>query len=394
MSEEKNSGLFSEIYEQVGFNQLYNLGYKPNEIKEMIKEILQPYFKNKTILNSNIFSGIIAEAINILKIRKNKKFFYPLEQCLMQYHAALKKESHKCFEACANWYEPAIVSFSKIWSYKKLEHNKNKLENEEYMEECFDLIGKLIEGVIKPFLQCLYCQFLIANSRFFTFKQIELLDLGKIVNDLSKDPKFFIIFNPTPWNISINQWRNISYHHSYHLINSMIICKCGKGVNSKEFQLKKDQLLDVVKTIYEIVRILRTAYNLFTIDFIHEISFPKSNISLKFESELTIFSLGLYSQGFKVISLIHKEDEAILIIKDLLQADLNQRRIHASQFLFNLYELTNSRRLIIEYRDFYNDKDFIVAVDSNICEKIVNNELPFFKLAEKFEILFIRAPPK
>lgn len=71
--------------------------------------------------------------------------------------------------------------------------------------------------------------------------------------------------------------------------------------------------------------------------------------------------------------------------------DPDKRRFHASQFLFPLWLITRSKKVIVEYWEKDDTPNLLVSIDSTICEKIYNGELEPLTLAKIMEIVDLKS---
>ena len=115
-----------------------------------------------------------------------------------------------------------------------------------------------------------------------------------------------------------------------------------------------------------------------------------STVEVRDEAEFTVFAAGLASQGFEIVEYRKNTHEAKLVVKDLSNLNPNKRRFHASQFLFPLWLLTRSKRVIVEYREKDNTPNLLVSSNSTICEKIYDGELEPLSLAKTMNIVDLR----
>ncbi len=387
---EKIQEILSEIEHMLTLKELYEKGHTPEEIKKFATHILDPYFQNKDVLIKLVVSNIFPEVVNVSKINQIIKNKNVLNECLKIYYKGKTEDEKSCLDACMHWYHQSEKSASKIITIRLLEHNKFQLNIEELVEECFNLIGILIEGISKPYLQCLLFQLNLSNQKRITFQKIENFDLGIIINQLLNKTKIKELFKPNPWNISLNQWRNIAYHHSFEIFNNKIRCQYRTSKGDKEFFLTPKQLLDAVQSLFHIILVFKTAYNLFTIDNRDYISknYPVPNIEERFDSSFLRFSTALLTQGFEIKSLEIDPKISKLIIKDISNLNPYERKIHATQFLFPLWQLTNSKEMIVEYRDRNNVCHIIVKSNSEVCTKISRKEWAIEELAKRFEVIY------
>lgn len=383
---QKYEKILSAIKEETPLLKMIQLGFNPSEIKEAIIESLEPYFENKNVLEKLAIEVLVPESISILRLQKNKLFFKFLQKCLSAYRLAQTKDSRACFESCAIWKNQIIQSLSEFWSVLHLEADKNTLEIEEFVHECLRNIGDFTEGLIKPYLKVLLHQIKIADGVKISVENINSLDLGQIVNELIQN-NYTDLLMPYPWNIRLNQWRNIAYHHSARIVDNKIVCWYGIPPNIREVQLFRNQLLQVVDTIVNIHKPLKLAYSLFFVDNAKEIGkfLTSDETEGRDEAEFICFASGLAAQGFEIVEYKKSSDEVKLTLKDLSDMNPNERKIHASQFLFPLWNMTRSKRMIVEYREKDNTPNLLASIDSTICEKIYCGELELSTLAKTFE---------
>jgi len=272
-----------------------------------------------------------------------------------------------------------------------LEQNKNALEIEEFLRESLRNIGDIIEGVTKPYLKALLHQIKITTGIKVTLEEIDSLDLGTIVRELIQTSGYADLFMPPPWKIRLNQWRNIVYHHTAKIENNKIVCWYGKAPNTKKIQLSRNELLQVLYTILNVYRALKLADSLFFVDNIKEINKFSPSAEVRDEAEFLNFTASLASQGFEIVKYEKNPDEAKVVVRDVSNMDPDKRRVHASQFLFPLWVITQSKKVIVEYWEKNNTPNLLVSTNSTICEKIYNEESKRSTLAERMAIVDLKA---
>jgi len=380
--------IISAIREESPLFKMIQMGVKPKEIKEAVVESLEPYFDNREILEQLAIELLVPESINLLRIQKDKWLFEMFEKCLFTYRSAKNKDQQSCFGACALWQPYITRSISQYWSILHLEVPKNDLGSEDFLHECLRNIGDTIEGVTKPYLKVLLYQVRIANGIRTALKDIDSLNLGRIVSELISKSGYGDLFMPPPKNIRLNQWRNIAYHNTAKVENGEIICWYGKTPNIKRIRLSRNELLQVVQTVVNIYGVLRLAYTLFYIDNLNKIAeySPAGEVEVRDEAVFVNFVTALASQGFEIVDYNKNPECAKLVVKDISDLNPDERRFHASQFLLPLWVLAHSKRVIVEYRESDNTPNFLVSANSDTCEKIYNGELELLDLAKTMDM--------
>ncbi len=382
--------IISTIKEETGLLKMIQSGLKPEEIKQAVIESLEPYFVNKDVLAELATEALVGDSINLIRLQKSPWFFRRFEKCLSTYRNAKSRDARSSFECCAAWRSGINESISKFWSVLHLEVDKNTLEIEEFLQECLSNIGDIIEGITKPYLKALLHQMRIAEGVKTAFGHIDSLDLGTTVNELIQESGYPELFMPPPWKIRLNQWRNIAYHSTAGVEDNLIICWYGKSPNIRTVRFPRNELLEAVHTIFHIFKTLKLADSIFFMDNVKEIRKLLPHGDIRPEAEFLNFAAGLASQGFEIVEYVKAPNEARLIVKDISSLNPNERRSHASQFLFPLWLVTGSREVIVEYRERDNTPNVRVSTDSATCQKIYDGELDPLTLAKTMKIVKLK----
>ena len=88
---------------------------------------------------------------------------------------------------------------------------------------------------------------------------------------------------------------------------------------------------------------------------------------------------------FKMVSLKTDDNNAILIVQDLLIGNEKNRAIHSSQFLYNLWWYTDKKNLKVEYKDSKGKTRLTAKTTSEICERIGKGEKELSFMAENVD---------
>lgn len=388
---------YNKILTDVQKNPLLHMikmGKAPDEIKEAVIDSLSPYFENKDILEKYAINLLVSESINLLKLKKNSWYYDYFKKCLLTFRSAKIKDSHACFESCAYWQNEINQCVSEHWSLYYLEVPKNTLEIEEYIFECLRNIGAIIEGLIKPYSKVFIHNVKIANGVETTPYHINSLNFGVIVNELIEKSDCSDLFVLTSKKIPLNHWRNIAYHHSARIENNKVMCWYGKSSNLQYIRFTKEDLLQIVHDIYKIYTVLNLAHTLFFVDNINEILKFSPPDEVREEADLLNFIVGLNSQGFEIVKFDKNDKEAIVVIRDVSEMPTYKRLSHVSQFIFQLWIITHSNQLIIEYHDNKNTPCFRLSSNSEICEKVYSGDLDELVLHKTMEIIDLKSNEK
>jgi len=199
---------------------------------------------------------------------------------------------------------------------------------------------------------------------------INKLDLGRVINKLLKYKFFEGILIPSPWNLKLNDWRNIPKHDKYLVKDNKIICRFKKPPKEKEIILSKQELWYLFLSINDIFSILRLAHSVFFFDNIEEIQPYWDKKRLRKESSLLdlISVYGMF--GFSVKNYSVGDDKVEFQLKDKTRRE-SDKRLNELIFLIRpTWYKTRKRFLILEYIDSLNNPIFIIEVDTSKREDI------------------------
>lgn len=333
----------------------YEFGYTPEDVKYEIIDSFSQYFQNQRNLKKYSISHLINNWLSyILLLRNNPESIEKVDSFLSFFNEAKRINSKDTIDAFSFWLPEISQSIIRYWSLYNTQGKLDKLGIEDFSIEILNMIGVSIEGILKPFLKLLLVLNRIQRQKTYDLNDVNSKDLGVIIDELINTSKIndFLIINPN--SIRLNQWRNIAYHHNSQIIDGEIFCSYKKEGNYIEFKVSKDDLEKVLKHILLFFKLVRISETIFCFDNLNEIQKAAKRLGSKFnireESKLLDFYSPITSQGFKVIDIIVSEEVALLKLKDMQEyPDFQKRAIHSSQFLYNLWEYTNSKKLVIEY---------------------------------------------
>lgn len=331
--------------------QAYEAGHTIEEIKSSVIDALTPEFENATMLDRYSIDLLTVEAVNITKIRNSNWASNLFDQCLRIRRQYLTNDANDCAKTCALWEEPIGKALSLYWSAVRLEHEKADLPLDEFAYELFRNIGGLIEGTLQVYLKELLHLTQRSQGESVVFTDIDSLDLGTTVRLVGEKADIASYLTLPPWNVPLNQWRNIAQHYSMDSNGSSIICRYGAR-HQHSITLARPELLNVARSLFLLFSTIRTAQTLFALDhadtlIAHCKGFMRKEADTQFQ-----FAVGAASQGFEVVELEVSEDCSRAVLADVTAQDPSARSIHASQFVYPLRCSTTRRTSPIWQRQF------------------------------------------
>lgn len=347
----------------------------PLATKQRIVETLAPFFDNQSNLGRFAVEALIPEVSALAELGKSATYYQYFLAVLQTYKDAKRTDSESFYEALGFWYRPCEQALVKYWSVYHLEIEKKNLPLDEYVHESFRNIGDIIEGLSQPFLGALLHIVRIRDRTVVDANQLAAFDLGTAIGKLIEECGFPELFLIPPWNIKLNQCRNIAFHHSAQVKGAEIVCAYGKPPNTKSFSTTRQDIYLAAQNIFNVFRAIKLAYSLTVVDNITDLRFPDSEPPfLRKEAHLVNLVLQFASQGFDVVSFSDSEELSRVRVRDLTKRDDKVRAAHSSQFLFSLWQSTQSRKVVIEYENTEGLLMYRFALDSGTCEKISQGE--------------------
>ncbi|NTS43995.1 hypothetical protein HRG84_24160 [Flavisolibacter sp. BT320] len=366
---------------------LYEAGYTPEKIKEEIISTFSPFFRDHQSLQKHSINWLVSDWINFMRISiQYSGIVDDITKVVDTYNRAKNINQKATIETLSELMELHLDAGNRFWSILKLEVPKGNLPLPEFVQTSMTDISNVVEGLSKSlFIEQVLINRIVRN-KVSTISQVKQLKLGNLIDELITNTPYPEIFYTQPEQIKLSDWRNIAAHHTFRIDRQIIVCEYGTGNNKKQFQLTRDELFGRVRQCARTLEVLNMAHKIFGFDNMEEISSKTVDTGqvARDEIKFLIFSSGLTSQGFEIESIEYEaSDEAVLVIKDMTDDDLTKRAIHSSQFLHNLWILTQKPKLIVKYKRRNGEHYLTSSCDGDICEEIADGKKSFESLAEK-----------
>lgn len=374
------------------FPLFYENGYNPDSIKKLIINDFAKYFDDKNNLIKHSINSMSTVWLSYLSLGHESHLVKKLDNIVALLKASLKLDYNKTIQCYVIWSKEIYGTIDKFWSIKNLQVDTSDLPIEDAVESLFQMIGQLIEGLMKPYIKFIYNIDEIVNQKVISNETIDGYDLGKLITDLSNSSNSLLI---QPLNVKLNQWRNIAYHHKYIVEKEKIKCVYGKPDKPKELTLNRKKLLEVARIINSFLKILKIAEAIFVFDnltAIQKLNADSKDKNKKFrdESYLIDFYSAIGSQGFLIKDLVIERGQSLLVVQDLLNEDPIKRGIHSSQFLHGLWLFSKTDITAIEYRQADGKSYLMSRILSKFLKRLENGRFKLENLAKYVEFSFTK----
>jgi len=392
----KNKGKIADFEKSNPLPLFYEFGMSPDELKSEIIDCFSKYFQNEERLKTFATTDLVNNWLSyILVERDSPESIKNIDGILKIFNDAKSINQNETIEAYSSWLPEISQGLSRFWSLYNNQVDIKNLCIEDYLEESLRMIGHSIEGISKPFIKLLFHLNRIRRNKQAVFSEIKSKDLGVVIDELINTTDLNDLFIISNHSIRLNQWRNIAYHHNSKIVDSEIICWYKKNGLNNEFKISREELFSSLMKILLSFKLIRISETIFCFDNIDEIqksrnSVEKETINIREEARLLDFKSSLSLQGFKIQKLKTKNDSSILKLIDMQEyGNFQKRAIHSSQFVYNLWLYTKSKKLTVEYYTFNGDKFLVSKIDSNIFSNHTEGDLKLSELLKDINFSFI-----
>jgi hypothetical protein len=359
------------------------------DFQKDIFNIFKDFFDNIDHLERYSNDYLIQDYINYTR---NNLHVY--KSSLLEVRSLFSKAKTCCAEktyiGVARFQPISVQMGNKHWSMLKLQNDFSKLEDYEYVYECFSLIEHICESILKPLLALMVYLNRIVERKEVDFDSINHIKFGNLVNELKQSNKLNSVINILNSNVSISQWRNIACHKNFQYINGKIQCQYGENLDKNETIDSKEKLLHITKSLYTIAQVLLLPSKFFLYDNIESIRNKMDELSIDItdfrnEDWQLIYVTEMLANGF-VVTDINNIDKLIITVADT-KKDENYERITLIPIAaYKAWVLTEKEEIEIIYISNDGAPYVSIKLTGDVCEKVSSYEKNFSYLAEKMII--------
>lgn len=367
-------------------------GYSPDDIKEAVVKVLQPYFTHIDVLNKYAYNSQILSAFEFFfRYDKESEFLQGINEVTTCYKYANMNYNHELWNIILSTYAIMVEDENKMWSIRNSKLDLQENDFYEKMVQIFQRIGNVLEVSVKHIVQELYALIYLQHNGCVDYEKIRKQDFGVVINNILDKGMLQSILKIGPCGMKLSDWRNIAFHHTYTLNDDgNIDCTYGKG-NHNNIKMSMQELESYLHIIVRASNILNIARCIFVFDFIDDIpkDFPLEEASFRQAIKREQFRISLLSQGFHLGNIDLNEKEVEIDMYDLnINEGQNSRIVHCSQFLLSAWNIWKCKSVCINYFANEGRKICCVYVDGKICEAVFYGKEEPAYFADKFHIKY------
>jgi hypothetical protein len=365
----------------------FEAGHTVEEVRNVVLGVLRQEFRNAEVLERYGIDLLTVEATNISKLKRNAESYKLFRLCMELRTSQLLANEDLCARICSEWEQEIAAGLRLYWNAARFEIGKTDLPLDEFAYEVLRNIGSVLEATMLPYLrELLHLQEAHKGNQLLK-ADVLALDFGVVVSRLESELGADVL-RPKPWNLPLNQWRNIAQHFSVESDAEVIRCRYGKG-NKYTLELRRNDLWDALVAIFSTYSALRTSHAIFFLDngdalAAHCKGFDRKDSDLQFQ-----FVVGAASQGFEVTSLSVAKELSVAVLRDCTTGEPTARGVHASQFVLGLWRATKSEKVEIEYITKSGVKHLRAGTLGSACALVDSGEQDMRYLAEVVQLSLI-----
>jgi hypothetical protein len=197
-----------------------------------------------------------------------------------------------------------------------LQTDKGTLESPLMVRSCLRELGDILEGSLQQFIRLRLKMLDVCGRRQKKGKAVEQLTFGEVIDEILNNTNDRHIYAPPPFNVAVNQWRNIANHNSYEVVGKVVCCAYGQYSNRKQFQCTPEDIVNVACYFNDLCFAHKVAIEIFGIDNMQEMTQWVPSIELSDYTKNTALAFGLRDHGFSVRLALQEPDKWKLIVID------------------------------------------------------------------------------
>lgn len=296
-----------------------------------------------------------------------------------------------------------LVNENNIWHRKqeKLQALHRSSDNYDTFETAVDLIGDIIEGMIKYHFREIYQLMYYSSEKKFLaedkFLKIKLGTLNDCLLNKCKKHLTHLFMTSLPVQYKFSNWRNLAQHKNYIIDKDSISLSFESGGTVTEYSLTREDILKYYTEITRAANVFLLARVIFITDLPKEVSDSVIEYSKKvsdslpaIKQELMIKDLEtvLLSQGLEIESFDDEKDTVVVFIKEKEAGENSIPRINfLTCTLYKVWEIFRKKTVKIQYMDFHSNPYYLLRVDEEICNQIERTG-NLYLISGKFDLIF------
>jgi hypothetical protein len=341
----------------------YREGFTPADARVAAERLVGPYVENRTRL-----PGVPMELLFLYAQGVATAIRYGKEEALIGsqriYRSTYRHSPTECLKLFIREQPTLSKARSVFWNLFHLQRDRTELELQEFVHETMNVLGAMLEGVLKPLILALAGQ-----AQLGMRVQPTTMTFGAALDLVAEEFPDVGVLNLS--GVRVSQWRNIAQHLSYEVEGEAVVCSYGRE-GQQIVRLTRDQLNEVLLGASHLWTSLKVGRELFFLDRFDELrreGFDENFEDERVESRLSVLAGGLASQGFVLADACLDASWSKIVVQDMSDMPPKERAVHASQVIFALGEFCPAPMLSVTYRERDGTPSLLVIAPLDVIKQ-------------------------
>lgn len=364
--------------------RLAEQGMSSAQFKEHVITLFSPFFLNKGLLEEFAVPLLVPDAVTLSRLYTDPWSNSMLSRVLAEHRSAAASNESACFAGYGTWEPHVRRGLSKYWSGFQLEiEKKDELPLEEFAQEVAGNMGLVIEASLKPMLKELLLMVRIRTAKPNPTRDLPRMNLGMVVGKLIDTSGYPELFAPPPWELRLNQWRNICQHYSLEVQGDRIVGHYGKSPSQRKITLSRSGFFAAAAKCVQVFEVIKLARTIAILDNIERIHPHLPRTVLRPEQEVLALASALATQGYEVKEVLVEDQSVHVVVQDLTNCPPKERMLHASQFVYPVWTHFPRDSISVEFRDRTGSPTLTTTARGVDCEAVAERRITFSQLANR-----------
>lgn len=287
------------------------------EMRDAALADMSGYFENTERLIT-VFDGYVLRFEHAF-LQRNKAVPWVhnnLSLMLKEFREARDHDAGSCFKTWGSMMNSVDRGITNVSVVASLQQDIGRLSTEFTTKSILRDVGDVLEGSLQPLVRLRLAMQEVAGVRSGRPQNVADMSFGQVINELASRTSQGAIYHPSPFGISVSQWRNIANHNSYSVKDEEISFTYRSEGKQEQFSCTVSDLIDLAKYVDALGFLHKVAFEIFSIDNLNQLiaNVPKVEIT-EYTKDAALVS-GLFDAGMAIMNAAYREGEWALLLID------------------------------------------------------------------------------
>ena len=252
-------------------------------------------------------------------LQRNKEFPWvdeSLRLMLKEYREARDSDANHCFVRWGSMMDSVNQGMRNVSEVALLRLDIANHGPELTAKSLLRDVGDLLEGSLQSLVRLRLAMQEVSGMRIDQPPSIGGMTFGEVVGELASRDTGSDVYRPSPFGISVSQWRNIAHHNSYTVEGNRVTCTYGSPGRETQFSCTVSDLIELVRYVNTLGFLHKVAFEIFSIDNLDELKPYAPQLALTEYTRDAALVYHLNEAGFTIVNAACREAEWHLLLVD------------------------------------------------------------------------------